>query len=119
MTTKDFVELVDFSAELGNAFEKSLEDGKLMIDDAQNFFPAIFIAPQAINGIGNIVQEWQEVKQNEAARMELTNRFREKFDLGDDVTEYDVEEIFESLVRAAAAVGRIANRIRAKKEVKA
>lgn len=110
MITKDLIELIDFGAALGTGFDKSLEDNKLEIDDFQNFLPGLFLAPDAFSGLGNVAAEWREVKQNEAARLELTNRFREKFDLKDDITEYDVEEIFDGLVRSVTAIARIVAR---------
>lgn len=106
-TTKETIELIDFLAAGATAVDKSREDGKIDLNDVQNFFPAFFLAPNAFTGLGNIKLEWRSIKENDAARAEIVNRWKEKFDLRDDVAERDIEDLMEGLIQALAAGARI------------
>ena len=112
MQTKDAIELIDFVAAVINGVDVSNEDKKIDLSDAQNFFPAFFLAPNAFSGLGNLQAEWAEIKSNDAALLEISNRFRSQLDLRNDVTEKDLEDFFGGLVQCIVSGSRLFKPVR-------
>jgi len=87
---EDVYDLVKLGLSLGQASEKALEDGKLSFSDGVYLVDVLKHVPAAINGIGNVSAELNDLSEDEKA--ELMKRAKEEFELDDDYAEEIVEE---------------------------
>ena len=87
---KEIKEVIKFVVLLGNAIGGSLEDGKWGLDDIGKFMPAIAALIPAINGIGIVGDELNDLEDEELA--ELVEYFKDEFDVPQD----DVEDMIEN-----------------------
>lgn len=78
---------------VGNAIGKSLEDGKIKLDDFGHFFPALSKIQKAFDNAELIPRELADMDKEEAE--ELKACVKETFDISDDIVEQKIEEAFD------------------------
>lgn len=100
---KELVELVNFLFDLPDTYKKAQADGKFDFSDLQYVLPLFNSAKAGIEGIGNPLQRWRELSEEEKALVMQTVKAR--FDIADDVLEVLIERWFEEGVRLAELVG--------------
>lgn len=106
MNTKETTELLRFSARLGNAVDKTIEDGKVTATDIQYLFDPLFAAGSAFAGFNLIDDEIADLDDTEAT--DLVNVIRDELDIHNN----HVEELSEEGLALAIAIVRFVNKIR-------
>lgn len=67
---KETKDVFDFGFDLSSAINESLEDGKINLLDAPNFFKVVGSGVSAINGIKNVKRELLNLTSNERRELE-------------------------------------------------
>lgn len=87
---KETKEMLKFAITFGESIDKSLEDKKIGLEDAMNFYNAVLTAGDAFEGAGKIAAELSDLSQ--AERDELVAYVEAEFDIANDRTEAVIEE---------------------------
>jgi hypothetical protein len=90
MGVKELKEMLGFVLGLGNAFGKSMADGKIGWTDLANFLSPLMKAPAAFQGVTQIPGELADLDPTEKA--EVLNYVRTEFDIPQDKVEEAVED---------------------------
>lgn len=92
---KETKEMLKFVICLGEAVDKSLEDGKIAFDDVGYFMSALMDAGPAFSDLSQIPKELGDMDASEAA--ELKDYVEDEFDIRSDM--------IEGLIEGALGVG--------------
>jgi len=91
--TRDLIVLV---ARIGNGISASLEDGKVTIEDALSFGPAISALPAAIVGIKDVIVEVHNATDEEKEL--LVDTFAAEFSISNAKAEEAIEHTLAVIV---------------------
>ena len=87
---KESKELLKFSISIGEAIDLSLDNGKIGLEDAMNFYNAVLAAGPAFDNISTVAKELSDLDEGE--REELLAYAKDEFDISNDKIEAVVEE---------------------------
>lgn len=102
---KETKEMAKFIISLGMAVDKSLEDGKIGLDDAMYFYNALLSAKDAFDKADQIPTELKDLDQAEA--QELLDFVKAEFDIADDKLELTVVKALETGLKVYDLVQQI------------
>lgn len=111
---KDLKEIVIFFCRFGNAVDASLEDGKVSITDATNFYKPLKAIPDAYDGASNAFVQFKDMDAVE--KKELVDTVVLELDLTFDVVEEIIEEIISSALDFYLNYKKISTLIKTKKK---
>ena len=114
--TEKIKDILKFAFSLGNAFERSLADGKFSWEDSAHFLPVFIAAGETFQNIGDVVQEFKDLSAIEV--LDLHEFIIKEFDIGND----EVEAFIEESLTLAIGIYRLVTRaiaFKKKKEVPA
>ena len=83
-------QVLKFGISIGEAIDLSLENDKIGLEDAMNFYDAVLAAGPAFDNIAMVPKELGDLDQGE--RDELLAYAKDEFDISDDKLEAVVEE---------------------------
>lgn len=102
---KESKEALEFVAELVNACDKSLADGKINLLDALAFLPILVKLPGVLNDISKVKAEYEDYSESEIS--ELSAAFKAKLNLRNDAAEANIEAGLEVILGLSKLLGSL------------